>query len=345
MFGVIKWDVLLNLARENRIVIRLYERLLQLGVKPGEAYEDYVTEERQRIGHTLDLMERIDQMCEDVGLVSVFMKNHQHYPDMGDDIDLLVIDRNHVVDSIVAHRLDARPFKLSLLNQFGGKTQYYFENSPTYLEIHHGRVGRMGEHLIFPRFLVGNRRRVCLVGKYVYVPSSEDQIILQVLQRTYGRFNIRLSELVYLVSAIREDQLDWEYIADTTRKIGIFEGLRYYLSCVNAIHKRALGDVLPLDRPELLNLSVATKVSFKSPYYRLPWLTVGSHLYLWKLLADVEVSNWDGVVRLSLAPVFAVLVGGEVLLKRVGLKSRGKPSISWRLNTERELALSKEGEK
>ena len=155
----------------------------------------------------------------------VFMKNFQHYPDMGDDIDLLVMDDKDKADQAIVKRLAAKPCRLSFLNQFGGKTQYSFDNNPICVEIHHGRMGRVGEHAIFPRFLMKNRVSAHLGGVCVFVPKPEDQFIIQVLQRVYGRLYLRISELAYSIAAMYRADLDWNYIVETSRVIGIYPGL------------------------------------------------------------------------------------------------------------------------
>ena len=52
----VDWDVLLELARENRITIRLYDRLQSLGIQPSVAYQEYVCRERVRIHRVIELM-------------------------------------------------------------------------------------------------------------------------------------------------------------------------------------------------------------------------------------------------------------------------------------------------
>jgi hypothetical protein len=250
------------------------------------------------------------------------MKNYQHFPDMGDDIDLLVLDSNDIADSIVIEQLGGRRCNLSLRNRIGGKTQYHVDGCATDVEIHHGRMGPMGEHALLPQRLVENRRCVSLNGIAAYVPSPEDQFIAQVLQRVYGRLALRISELVYWVAAVRKDSLDWQYIAETSRRIGISSGLRYYLSCVNQI----CGDVLQgtqLSDSGLLDKGLGGQIRFNGLHYRAAWATVGARLYSEKFVADVLMLNWDGMARLSLIPFFGALVAIEALGRRVSPFSNG----------------------
>ncbi len=326
IFKDIKWDVVLELAQKNRVPIRVYNRLVKLGVQPDEIYQKAVNEERQRIGRTIELMGKISNICEGEGIDFLFMKNYQHYPDMGEDIDLFVMDYTDIADSVVIKRLGAKPFKRSLLNRIGGKTQYYIKGYPCELEIHHGRMGPIGEHTAFPNLLMKNRVTVNIDDVCILIPSPEDQLIIQVMQRVYGRFYLRISELVYAISAICEVRLDWDYIIATTKSSGIFEGLRYYLICLNMIYENVMKETLPLNKPELLDVRAAGKVSFKGFQYRLPLLTVGGKLYLKKFFSDIRALNWASASRLCLLPPLALLIGFTFLARRWG--RTGAPKLS-----------------
>jgi hypothetical protein len=309
----LQWDVLLELARRNRVTTRVHDRLLARGVQPDESYQKAVNEEKVRIGHVIELMGKIGEICEGAGIDFLFVKNYQHYPDMGEDIDLFVMDYTDTADVAVIEKLGARPCKLSLLNQMGGKTQYYFDGYPAYLEIHHGRIGRMGEHTTLPYFLMRNRKSVHIDDVCIFVPGLDDQLIIQVLQSVYGHFYLRISEMAYCVSATRERRVNWDYIVETTRKIGIFEGLRYYLGCVNMVYQNVMKEILPLNKSELLDAEAVIKVGFRGFYYRLPLLTVGANLYSKKFFADIWALNWIGAGRLCLAPFFAMVEGLKAL--------------------------------
>lgn len=322
-----KWDVLLDVARENRVLIRIYERLVRLGVQPNEMYQQAVNEERKRIGRTIELMAKISKVFEAAGIDFIFIKNYQHYPDMGDDIDLFVRGHTNYADSVLISNFKASSCKRTLLHRIGGKTQYILEDWPSEVEIHHGRLGPMGEHTVFPKFMVGNRRTVDIDGVKLCVPSPEDQFIVQVLQRVYGRFYLRLSELVYAVNAISMETFDWEYIIETTKSIGIFDGLRFYLNCVGLIYQSVIDKSLPLIRPELSVPGVPVKMKFSDFHYRLPLKTVARTLYMKKIFLDIRASRWVTVGRTCLLPFFAALAAFKAVAmgcsQKLGLRIPG----------------------
>ncbi len=308
LFREINWNALVKLAEKNRVLIRIYDRLKELGMQPDEIYQQAVNKERKRIDRAVELMAKISKVLEVVGIEFVFIKNYQHYPDMGEDIDLFVQEQTNAADSVLVGNFKVKPCKRTLLNRVAGKTQYTLEGWPFEVEIHHGRLGSMGEHTVFPKFLLQNRRVVEIRGVKLWVPSQEDQFIIQVLQRVYGRFYLRISELVYAVNAILMGSFDWDYIIQTTKSIGIFDGLRFYLNCVKLIYQNVMKKSLPLNKSRLSLPEMPVKIKFSDFYYRLPLQTVARSLYMKKLFLDIKASRWMEVRRTCLLPFFAALI-------------------------------------
>jgi DNA-binding XRE family transcriptional regulator len=310
----IKWDVLFGVAQKNRVLIRTYDRLIKQGVQPSDIYQKAINIERERIDRTIELMCKISNVFGDAGIDFIFMKNYQHYPDMGDDIDLFVMDHTGISDSLIIEKLGAKPFKRTLLNRIGGKTQYSIDGYPSELEIHHGRMGPMGEQTEFPYFLMKNRKRMPFQNEEMFVPSTEDQFVIQVLQRVYGRFYLRISELVYAVNCICSGTFDWDYIIETTVSIGIFDGLRYYVNCIEFIYENVMDRSLPPVKPELFVSESTDGLRFKDFHYRLPLQTIARNVYTRKIWSDIRASRWKAAGRTCLLPFFGALVTAKTIV-------------------------------
>lgn len=326
LFKEIEWDIFIKLARENRVLIRVFEQLVKLGVQPNEIYQQAVNEEKNRIGRGIELMAEISKVFEAAGIDFVFFKNYQHYPDMGEDIDLFVHGQTNKADSVLISNFKASCCKRTLLHRIAGKTQYSLEGWAIEVEIHHGRMGPMGEHIVFPKSMVENRRVVEIEGVKLWVPSQEDQFIIQVLQRVYGRFYLRISELLYAVKAILMERFDWDYIIETTKSIGIFDGVRFYLNCVGLIYQNVMNKSLPLIKPELSAPKAPVKMKFSDFHYRLPLQMVARTLYIKKFFLDIRAARGGAVGRTCLLPFFAALSAFKPVATRCRQKL-GLPSL------------------
>src|SRR5256885_3241311 len=103
----VDWDMLLEIARRNGVLARTAERLLVRDVALPEPFAEAVAQEQGRIGAMLELIHQVSRTCEAAGLEFVFPKAFQDYPDMGDDVDLLLLERSTRVDRRILAELDA----------------------------------------------------------------------------------------------------------------------------------------------------------------------------------------------------------------------------------------------
>jgi hypothetical protein len=301
-------EVLWHVVRKNVILLRLSDCLEKMDVSLGSTFSYAVALERQRIQHTIELIGKITEICSQNGIQFVFTKAFQHYPDMGNDVDLLVLGRSAQVDALITKSLGAFRLKGSLCNWVAGKTAYNINGYPSPLEIHHASIGHIGEHNVFPNSLINNREQVTILGITTFVPCPEDQLIVQVIQRIYGYTYIRLSDVIRTVEIAHQNQLDWEYVVRTTKQVGILTGLCCYMSYIDQIHHSLFGKpFMPPQVRKALILDEWGKVEFRNWYYRFPTVSVIGRVYSRKFLAEVVSGNWEVVGKLCLLPAVTML--------------------------------------
>ncbi len=306
------WDVLLAVARGNGVLVRTTERLAALGVRVPARFAAAVAQERERIRSTLKLVRHVSRACEASGIEFLFPKAFQDYPDMGDDVDLLVLQPSSRVDRGIIAGLRTSAVRRDVGDWIAGGVTYEINGCPSPLDVQHGRLGVVGEHDGFPQVLMRHRRTVAVEGVQYFVASPEDQLILQGLQRVAGRLRIALCDVVFAAAAIRGRALDWDYILATARKHGAFPGLCCYLSYVEQIYRDASGQpLLSGAARRALMLQGWGRVEFRRGGYRFPIVRVSSRLYLQQLGARIAAGDWGGAGRLCLIPMVAAtrLVG------------------------------------
>jgi hypothetical protein len=301
------WDVFVRVARDNVILVRSAAAFGELRVAQPAVFAEAAAQERRRVGRTVEWIGKISELCLQERVPFVFTKAFQHYPDMGHDIDLFVSDHSAGIDALLTRTLGASPIRGSLSHRTAGKTSYELSGCPSPVEIHHGRMGQIGEHTAYPAILMKNRRWTTVGGISTYVPSPEDQVILQALQRIYDHLSIRLSDVVHTVAALRAP-LDWPYVVETSRRAGIFDGVCCYLTYVDQIHEAVFGtSVVPEALQPALGRHRWGSVQFKEGVYRFPTGSVVGRVYGAKFLAELRALNWEGAGRLALLPPLAVL--------------------------------------
>jgi hypothetical protein len=216
--------------------------------------------------------------------------------------------RARKVDTLIVGELRASPLPGDFCDRVAGRASYRVAGCAAPLEIHHGRMGILGEDRSDLATLFAGCRRIAIGGAVFRVPSPEDQLILQGMQGVYGRRAIRLAGVVATASAIRRGGLDWDSIIGRSRRLGTFQGLCCYLSYVEQIHARSLGGpLLPADLRTALPLQGWGRIGFTGGCYRVPGVGVHARLYLGKIRSRVRAGDWEGTSRLCLLPLAALV--------------------------------------
>lgn len=317
----IDWDHLLKMARRNLILIRVGDLLKKNGAPLPPDFLDQVVQEKRRVGEARELIQKISHLCADRQVPFILPTALQHSPDMGGDVDILVPDDSRRIDSIILEEMCATPLPSNFFNFISTESSFLLPSSQISIEIRHGRLGLIGEHRSFTSLLFKNSKMVDYCGIRIRVPSDEDHLLLQIIQRLYGRFYFRISDLVCPILLLRRRDLDWDYLFRIASLIGISGGLRFYMSCLNRIHQDLLScSLVPssVQKSFISNIESECLV-FKKSYYRYPMLSVTGKLYWEKWRADLFSGRLTGAFRLSLLP----LVAGSFCLRNfLGHRSR-----------------------
>lgn len=312
------WKEFAKLAHKNLIMVRSYNELSRIGIKINEfEYSELVRLERERINKTGAFIGTLSALCRQEGMVHLFLKSLQHYPDMGHDIDLLIMDRSRKFDKILVKKFGPKSLRGNIVNLLSGKTDFILDSCPSSVEIHHGRIGHVGEHTHYPVFLMKNSHMVMLDDAHFPIPSLEDQLLIQTIQRIYCHFYVRISDLVCSIKLLQNRKLDWDYIVGTAKEINIIEGLRAYLSYVNEAHCNIFAKNIV---PELIWRSLECGryrcLTFRNSYYRYPMLSVTNKVYLNKIAKDVISGKFVSALRSTLISAVGLFYLAKNVSKR-----------------------------
>jgi hypothetical protein len=300
------WGDLLQIAAQNGVLIRVVDQLETIGLEPRHFFSATAREMRARNRRKLALISRISERCTEGNVEFIFPKTIQNYPDMTGDIDLFIVPRSVNVDRLILKGLHASPIKRNLRNRIDGTVNYQLPGCDSTLDIHHGRVGMLGEHKLYIGQLIDNGTYVTAEGSEFLIPSPEDQLILQALQRVVQRSYLRLSDVVSAITLLRLKNLNWNYILMTVKSLDSVYGLSCYLSFVEQIYRETFKSSL---LPRHFERSLALKpglIEFKQGFYRFRRIKVGSRGYVHKFCSAVVAENWAVASRLSLLPVLAL---------------------------------------
>lgn len=301
------WDRLAGIARQNGVLLRAADRFRKEQLAIPASVVDAIEGEQRRAETALALVGRVSAVCTRLGVPFLFPKAIQHLPDVGSDLDLLVGNRSTAIDEVLVRELGAVAVRPDIVSRIAGTATYSVPGGPP-LDIQHGRIGAVGEHIDFPARLIAGRRPRTVRDLEFHVPSASDQLVLQGMQRVYGKRRIRLSDIIYTISTIAHDPLDWDYIIRQSRRAGTLRGLSCYLSYADHIQREQTGCPL-LDSRIARRLPLAGwgRPRFSGGYYRYPVIRVSARLYPRSLAAQIRTGNWTGAGRLCLVPFLGML--------------------------------------
>lgn len=301
------WDDLRAIATTNAVLLRAAGAFKRAGVETGHAFATGVAHERERTGDLLTAVRITSQICSDAGIPYVFLKALQHYPDMGQDLDLLVLANPSQFAPRLAAVLPVAVRPRGLSDRIAATVSYNLPGCRAHLDVQHRRLGLVGEHPGYAAQLIRRRIARGADGADVFVPTPEDQLILQGIQRVFGRRSLRLADVIWTMRVLRRGLLDWDYVIATVRSIAIGSGLGCFLSYVEQVHRRVLsGALLPAEVRRQLPLDGWGAVEFRDGRFRFAAMRVNARLSLMAFEAQLARRDWAAAARLSLVPLVAV---------------------------------------
>ena len=289
--------------QRNAVLVRVVQRLdaLHRPIPPDLAVA--ALRERARVQRGLQLMRQLADVCDRHGMPHVFPKAFAHVPDGGADIDLLVPVSSYL-DPLLLRLAHLAPESGSA-EPWSGSRVYRLPEQGLTLDIHHGRVGRMGEHRGLATRLVRNRRSVSLGGAEWWIPAPEDELVFLGFERIAGRRSFRIGDVVHAIHLVQDPQLDWDAVRETASVADVLPHLSCYLAYIAQIHREALGRELML--PSLAGSRPGRwgRAEFRHGAFRFPTMRVSGTLYARALGSAIARGRVTDVVRLLLLPLSA----------------------------------------
>ncbi|MBA4156704.1 MAG: nucleotidyltransferase family protein [Gemmatimonadetes bacterium] len=312
------WRDLHALAARNGLLLRFAAQLQRENALPAHALPTVHTEQR-RAEATFRLVGRVAEACVKHGVDGVFISAVQHHPDVGLDIDLLILDRSPAAGAVIASSAGLQPVGRGVGARLAVTATYESPDDAVPLDIHHGRLGAAGEHSGFPVTLLARRQRAVVEGQALFVPSDDDQLVLQGMLRVYGRRSIRLADAFHTIAAVRRCQYDWSYVVEQARETGTLPGLDCYLDYLEQLHRKIYGvRLLDATTRAALGRGGWGRIELTGGVMRFPVGRVSAHLYLRQFGTQVRRGEWSAAGRSCLIPVVGATSSARRIARRLG---------------------------
>ncbi len=313
MFNLDEEDLasIVQLANKHHVVIRALEPLCQLmSVAGNGAYvarlTQIISDERERIQRALSSLEMICEGLRSEGCELTLIKSLDHWPDLGNDLDLFADAEAAEVERIMRTRFGAQLEPRSLGDRMANKWNFAIPGLRELVEVHVGRLGQTGEHVHVARELLSRAGAESFGSFRFVVPAPEDRIILATLQRMYRHFYLRLCDIVNTTELVERRSIDYVALRSSASEAGIWEGVASYLCVVSDYVRSIRGEDLPL--PAAVRSSArmgGDGIYFDRDFLRVPIVPQAVKLYVAQLSSFLQRGDLPGSLRLSMLPCLA----------------------------------------
>ena len=300
---------LLTLADSHHVVIRALTALQQHPAVSPEVKAwttAALAKENARISNAVNFIERITQNLEANGCPVVVMKTLDHWPDLGNDIDMYSTADDSKICEVMQKTFNAHIEPRSWGDRLAHKWNFAIVGLPEAVEIHVQRLGQTGEHTALARRFVTKRVPKIYGGRSFYVPAPEERIVVATLQRMYRHFYFRICDIANSSAIFESGELDIKELKRIGEYAGIWPGIATYLMIVSDLMQRYRG--IGLQLPKVVTDAArfgGKEIKVNASFLRVPIVPHGMKLYTEQITATAFRGDVPATFRLGLLPPLA----------------------------------------
>lgn len=301
----------LDLADSNHVVIRVFEVINRVAGNRGnrdlQAWAvGVLTAERARIANALSRLQPVCEALEEADCPTVVMKTLDHWPDLGNDMDLVSTGRRADIVRVFTQQFGARIEARSWGDRLANKWNFSLPDLRESIEAHIGRLGQTGEHIELARRFIDRRTIMTVNGLRFLVPAPEERIFAATLQRMYRHFYFRVCDILNAASLVDSGKINFTELRMAAQQAGIWPGVASFLIIVADYVRQYRGATLNLPPEVTVAATVSPhKMYTKARFLRLPIMPDGIRLFARQFTQMALHGNVHAALRLSLLPPLA----------------------------------------
>jgi hypothetical protein len=302
-------DALVALADSHHVVIRAFQTVTQMSGGDTELAgwaNGVLAKEQARIQNALTWLHHICDALEQGGCPTTVMKSLDHWPDLGNDLDLYTTADEREVLQIMTTRMGAHTQPRSWGDRLANKWNFAVPGLPESVEVHAQRLGQTGEHTAMARRFITRRVPRAVSGLTFLIPAPEERVIVATLQRMYRHFYFRVCDIVNTCALLEEGSLDFAELRKAADLGAIWPGVATYLKIVCDYVREYRGSAPKLPNEVLAAARFGGEVvQVRGKFLRVPILPHGADLYTRQVTYTALRGDVPATLRLSLLPYLA----------------------------------------
>ena len=301
----------LSLADSHHVVVRGLNTVLDFATRSGNTRlagwaATELEKEHKRISTALVYLQEICNELEAANCPTTVMKSLDHYPDLGNDLDLYSTADEKSICNVMTSKFNAHIEPRSWGDRLANKWNFAVPGLKESVEIHVQRLGQTGEHTELARRFVTRRVLKVVEEKTYHVPAPEERIVVATLQRMYRHFYFRVCDIVNSAAIVESGELNFDELKRSTEAAGIWPGVATYLAIVSDHVKQYRG--IPLALPNFVVAAArfgGSEIKPRARFLRVPVLPHGAALYTHQVTHTAMRGDVPGTFRLGVLPYLA----------------------------------------
>ena len=301
----------LCLADSHHVVVRALQALQGPAAGAGNTEliqwsSGALARENARIENALKFLESIVRELDCAGCRMVVIKSLDHWPDVGNDLDLYSPAGEKVIVRVMVDKFKAHVEPRSWGDRLANKWNFSIKGLSELIEVHSQRLGQTGEHRAVAERVVRRRTPQPLGGFGFPVPAPEERIIIATLQRMYRHFYFRICDIVNTANLIETEKIDFDELRKAADLGGIWSGVATFLVIASDYVRRYRGTGLELPKEVTDSARFGgNKITVRQKFLRVPIVPEGAGLYTRQVTETALRGDLTGTFRLSLLPYLA----------------------------------------
>jgi hypothetical protein len=238
-----------DFLERNKVLLRFYDSFGFDGFHSDESGEGYkyligrVKNEKHRQKNLLRAMSEVLSVFNKFGVKYVVIKTIDGYPDVGKDIDIVILNKFKDAMSMMP-KIGFRPLRLPSMRVKCRKFFKTFDGDYVTVDLYDKQYTLIGEDLIIDLVLHPKENMIinCLT---IPVFTPEVSFLIK-LKEIYLNGQLSLGDLLTFVDLIKRNTFDWNCVLNVTKISGTTLGLYYLLLLIkqNIKQKNIQTDII-----------------------------------------------------------------------------------------------------
>ena len=302
---------LVRLADSHHVLVRALQTVRALAAGSADTgliawTEATLAGEHARIENALKHLDAVCRELEAARCPVVVIKSLDHWPDLGNDLDLFSPASERNIVRVMRDKFQAQVEPRSWGDRLANKWNFAVPGLREAIEVHAQRLGQTGEHIALAHRVI-ERAVPRQVGGYVFrVPAPEERIITATLQRMYRHFYFRICDVLDTANLVESGAVNFGELRRSADLGGIWPGVATFLLIVSDYVKSYRGEGVQLPS-EVLSAAKfgGDRITVRSRFLRFPLMPEGAGLYGLQMRQTAARGNVPAALRLSLLPPLA----------------------------------------